>query len=97
MLEPMSIIDVASIAPFYISLFVGDHGTRFSTALRIFRAFRLFKAEKYSSSFSIIGAAMWKSSDVLGAAAFAMVVVLVIQATLLWYIMRDSDPEHFER
>jgi len=92
----MSFVDLISILPFYVSLFLSQkYRLSFSPTFRIFRVFRLFKAEKYSHSFTLIGRVIAEQKDILLATAFLNLVLLVLQASLLWIMMKDVDPEHF--
>lgn len=97
-----ALIDLASIAPFYIDKIIAatsnTHTQRlaqFSTVIRILRVFRLLKAEKYNRSFSLIGAAIKESQETLLSLMFLCSVLLIIQATLLYYVQRKDDPVHF--
>jgi len=97
-----SLIDLASIAPFYIETVIiwarETHVARiaqFSTSIRILRVFRLLKAEKYNKSFSLIGNAIKESKDTLLSLMFLCSVLLVLQATLMYYVQRKDDPDNF--
>jgi len=90
----MSLIDLVSIVPFYIAFFVTTKFA-FSPVFRIFRIFRMFKAEKYSKAFSTIGKVIMVQKGVLGAAVILSIVLLVVQATLLWAVEHNDFPERY--
>jgi len=66
-----------------------------SAALRIFRVARLFKAEQYSQSFITIGIVIKEQRDLLISSIFLTTVILITQATLLWILMHNTNPEIF--
>jgi len=94
-ISPFSLIDLASIVPFYVALVVDYQRLEFSTALRIFRVFRLLKVEKYSSSFGLIGRAILEQKEILLSTLFLCSVIMVVQSTLLYFAMRHDDPKNF--
>jgi voltage-gated potassium channel len=97
LITPMSIIDLASIVPFYVDLFLNWYSRKLSytVTLRIYRIFRLFKAEKYSRSFHVIGRVLRANRHILFATLFLSIVLLLTHATILYFIMRHDDPQLF--
>jgi len=79
-----SIIDMLSIAPFYISLCGSTAADKYNGQLRMLRIFRLLTLDKYIPSVSLIGGVVrtaWKQFVLAG---YSMVALWLIFATLLW-------------
>jgi len=55
----------------------------------------MFKAEKYSQSFSTIGKVIKQQRAILGASVMLSGVLLLVQATLLWAIEKNAYPERY--
>jgi len=91
----LSLIDLTSILPWYLMLIL--HSKKFynSTIIRILRIFRMFKAEKYSKSFSTIGKVIKEQRKILTATVVLSGVLLVSQATILWIVQKNDNPEEF--
>lgn len=83
MRQPMEIIDVVAIAPFYIELICTLVGIDVSAItilklLRVVRIFRVFKLSKYSSNLQLCGDVMKNSTDSLGLMIFMLMIVSVV-------------------
>lgn len=48
------IIDIASIAPYWLAMIIGKESPDFTTGLRVFRLVRLLKADKYLNAFEYV-------------------------------------------
>jgi voltage-gated potassium channel len=98
MLSGALLVDLVAILPFYAGLaFPGAAfaDLRFIRALRLFRIFRLLKLGRYSSSIRTLGAVLRAKKDQLMVSAFAMVVLLVLASSLLFYAENEAQPEVF--
>jgi hypothetical protein len=94
MFAPLNVIDILSILPFFVDLFViyylktdqtYDLDLRFLRALRLLR---VFKIGRHSSQLSLIGGAMIQSLGSLFMLALCLVFALVIFSTLIFIVER---------
>ncbi len=91
MLSPMALIDLASIAPFYLSLYIVID-LRF---LRILRMMRLFKLTRYSRALTALLDVLQKESEALFAAVVVLFMMLVLSATGIYFLENEIQPEAF--
>ncbi|MDA0196368.1 MAG: ion transporter [Bacteroidetes bacterium] len=93
MFTPMAIVDLVAILPFYLP-FVGID-LRFLRMFRLFRVIRILKLARYSKAFDLIKKVFKeKKEDLLVTLGFIM-IVLVIVSSLMYYLEKDVQPEHF--
>ena len=90
--EPLNIVDLLSILPFYIELIVAATGAEAKLGallviriLRIFRLARLFKAAKFSLLFSVIGETFKRSLSALGLLWVGVGVAVLIFSAIQFY------------
>ncbi len=89
-----ALIDLLAISPFYISLFVNKSiDLRF---LRIFRLTRLLKLTRYTGTLNTLLKAVQREKYVLMAAAFMMILMIILTASLGYMFEHDSQPDKFE-
>merc|ERR1719271_789007 len=93
MFQPLNLIDILSILPFFIDLFViyYMHESSYDLDLRFLRSLRLlrvFKIGRHSSQLSLIGGAMIQSLGSLFMLALCLIFALVIFSTLIFIIER---------
>jgi voltage-gated potassium channel len=91
MLSPMALIDLASILPFYLSLYIVID-LRF---LRIMRMMRLFKLTRYSRALTALLDVLQKEADTLFAALVVLFMMLVLSATGIYFLENEIQPESF--
>jgi hypothetical protein len=102
LLQPMNIIDFASIAPFYVEKFLNSTGGSLTILrmLRMARVFRVFKVGSMASDLRVFGRGMQKASAGLSLLAFMLVIYLILFAAFLQMIEgpahRDADKAGFE-
>ena len=92
------VIDMLSIAPYWIALLMGKESPDFTTAVRVFRLIRLLKADKYLQAFSLLGDVLAENATLLIASSFYAVLIWVVSATAL-YILETDNPAlgtHFQ-
>lgn len=87
-LQPMAIIDVLAILPFFLS---GTANTAVLRLLRLFRIFRIFKLARYSESIHRLVKVFRLNAGVLGVFLFVIFVILMISSAL----MHTLEPERF--
>ena len=88
-LKPLVIVDLLSILPFYLPLLSVD--LRILRILRIFRILRILKLERYFRAMSLIVRVFRKTMDELISSMIAIGILLIIVASLMYYI----EPETF--
>lgn len=89
--RPMQLIDLAAIAPFYLSLF-------FAIDLRILRVLRLFrflKLARYSPALVSIGRVIVNERRALVGALMVMITLLLFASTGIYFLERDAQPDVF--
>jgi voltage-gated potassium channel len=87
------LVDFLAILPYYLVILGVD--LRVMRALRLFRIVRLLKIARYSSALQTLGRVLLKSKGELGMCFFAMVVLLILASSLMFYAERDVQPELF--
>lgn len=91
--SPAGIIDVLAILPSYIPLLGVD--LRFIRILRLARILRALKLTRYSNALRIVSRVLKSKSDELLATVLIASVLLVVSATLVYYLERDAQPDKF--
>lgn len=85
------LVDLASILPWWVAVMPGvPESPDFTTALRVFRLFRLLKAEKYISAFGLLAEVLRENSTLLIATSFYAFMFWVTFATLLYLTEVDN-------
>ncbi len=98
MLSGPLLVDILAILPFYAGLAFPGAGfadLRFIRALRLLRILRLLKLGRYSSSIRTLGAVLRAKKEQLMVTVLAMVVLLVLASSLLFYAENEAQPEVF--
>lgn len=92
------VIDLLSIAPYWIAMLLGGEGPDFTTAFRVFRLIRLLKADKYLQAFSLLGDVLAENATLLIASSFYAVLIWVVSATALYLVETDNPAlgTHFQ-
>ncbi|MEQ9405767.1 MAG: ion transporter [Cyclobacteriaceae bacterium] len=91
--SPMALIDLLAIIPFFLP-FIGVD-LRFLRVLRLFRVFRILKMARYSKAFDLIKDVLKEKKEELFITAGLTAIILVIISTLMYYVEREAQPEHF--
>nr|CAH8841207.1 unnamed protein product [Trichobilharzia regenti] len=93
----MAIIDLTAVLPYYISLVV-PAGLQFSgslVTLRVFRVFRIFKFSRHSQGLRILGYTLKSCAEELGFLLFSLTLVVIIFATVIYYIEKFDENSTF--
>lgn len=93
-----SVVDILSIAPYWVYMFLPSESPDFTTALRVFRLVRLLKADKYVSAFALLGQVLAENSALLIASSFYAAVTWIVCSTVL-HILEINNPAlgtHFQ-
>ncbi len=91
MRSPMAIIDFIAIAPFWLSLFI-PMDLRF---LRVVRLLRILKLTRYSTALNLLLDVVREEAKVLGAAMFAVFLMVIIMASATYLAENSAQPEVF--
>lgn len=94
MCSRMAVIDLLAILPFYIPALI-PVDLRFLRALRLFRLLRLLKIGRYSKAMMIVGAIFRRKRPELTITFVIMFVLLIITASLMYYVEHDAQPGEF--
>jgi voltage-gated potassium channel len=90
----MVLIDLLAFAPFYLPA-VLPVDLRFMRGLRLFRLLWVLKLGRYSKSLSLLGRVLRAKTADLGTAVFGLLVLLVIAASVMYYVEHGAQPELF--
>ena len=93
-LTPMALVDLLAIAPFYLPMVTGVD-LRVIRSVRLVRLFRLFKMGRYVVSLRILGAVLREKKEELNIVVFALIIVLVIVSSLMYFVEHEAQPEAF--
>jgi len=87
-----SVIDLAAIAPFYISFGVDLRSAR---VLRLLRVFRLIKAARYFSALRMFGEVFRKKKEEIVISLAILGMMTVVTSSLMYYAERAAQPDVF--
>ena len=94
MSTPSALIDLLAIFPFYIgAVFHETFDLRF---LRVFRLSRLLKLTRYTGTLNTMYKAIHRERRVLFAAAFMMILLVILTASLGYEFEHEAQPDKFD-
>jgi voltage-gated potassium channel len=92
-ITPLALIDLVAIVPAFLPwLGVDLRGFR---ALRLMRVFRILKMARYSKAIQSLGRAVTSKREELIVTVFAMSVLLVLAASVLFFAESEAQPDVF--
>jgi len=94
MKTPSAMIDLLSILPFLLELLV--HHLLDLRFMRVFRLLRLLKLTRYTGAMDTLKRAIVRETPLLGAAAFVMLLLVVLMASLGYLFEHEAQPDKFE-
>ena len=94
MFSTLGIIDLVSILPFYLPIFV-KIDFRIVRILRLFRLLRIFKLTRFSRSLRAIQAVLQETKSELSITIFIAFILLVFSSTMMYYLEGDVQPDKF--
>ena len=93
--QPMMLLDLLVILPFYLPRFLPYTDLRFGRALRLLRLVRIVRIGRYAASLHTLGLVFVHKKEELIIAFFAEIVLLVVSASLLYFVETDAQPDVF--
>ncbi|MBB4070328.1 voltage-gated potassium channel [Salinibacter ruber] len=87
-----AVIDLAAIAPFYVSFGLD---LRFARVLRLLRVFRLVKAARYFSALRMFGEVVRRKREEITVSLALLGMLTVVTSSLMYYAERAAQPEVF--
>ncbi|MEQ9079236.1 MAG: ion transporter [Sandaracinaceae bacterium] len=92
-LEPLVLVDLAAILPFFVGLLAGGVvDLRILRLLRTVRLLRMLKLHRYTSALSMLGAIVKGERHKLGSFLLVALIGIVLMGSVMFYI----EPETFE-
>lgn len=98
--EPLSVIDVIAILPFYVEMLMAAFSKGSDVAglgvfriVRLARVFRLFKLGRYSDGLKTFATTMSQSTRPLAMLLFFMVIAIVLFSSAIYYAERGTWDE----
>lgn len=88
---PLALIDLATIAPFYLSFFLPDD----LRVLLLLRLIRFFKLARYSPGMRSLVAALQAERKALGATVVIIFGVILVMASAMHIAERNAQPDKF--
>jgi len=95
---PLAMIDLLAILPFYLEIILPAAkivDLRALRALRLFRVFRLFKLSRYVEAMQLLGKVLRAKKEELYVTLFILLILLVISASLMYFIENQAQPDVF--
>jgi voltage-gated potassium channel len=92
-LTPLSLIDLISILPFYLSLLFPS--LSFVYIISILRLLRLIKISRYSESVRTLWIVLYAKKEELLATAFAVFILLIFASSLMYFVESSAQPKSF--
>lgn len=95
-LQPMSLIDLAAIAPFYVELVLpGTLDLRFLRAVRLLRLFRLFRFGRLAGAFAMLTRVIQARRAELGVTLVVVGVAVLVAAGAIYTVERGEPETRF--
>ena len=91
MKSPLAIVDLLAVLPFYLPM-VTQVDLRMLRALRLLR---VFKFTRYSKSLRTLEDVVRRKRAQLGIALFTVLLMMVLAASLMYFVEHDDQPEAF--
>ncbi len=88
------IIDLLSILPFYLPLFI-TMDLRFLRILRFIRFFRILKIGRYDKSIHLIGNVIRDKKSELIMTGFISLIIILISSFIMYYVEHPHQPDKF--
>lgn len=87
----MALVDLFAILPFYLPMIISID-LRFLRMFRLSRIFRILKINRYTKALSHISSVIKDKKDELSATIFILIFLVMISATLMYYVESEVQP-----
>ena len=95
MLQPMAIVDLVAILPFYLQVFLPGMDLRFVRVLRLFRIFRIFRAGGLAAGVGILATVLRTRRSELIATFTIMILFVTLSANVIYLAEHRAQPDRF--
>ena len=92
--SPQAVIDFLAIVPFFLEALL--HHLFDLRFLRIFRLMRLLKLTRYTGATNTLAVVIKREWPIMGGAAFVMLLLVVLTASLGFIFEHEAQPDKFE-
>lgn len=96
------IVDLIAISPLFFHILgvlgitkAGLGDLRFIRILKITRLLRIFKMSSFTSSVAVVAEVFVEKRHDLGITIFVTLILLLVSATIMWYVEGSEQPEQF--
>lgn len=102
MCEPLNVIDLVAIIPFYVDLLLlalsieNDFFSNFMKLFRLIRVLRIFKLARYNENIVLCMTAMVESQDTLGLMVFMLSIVVVVFSSFVFFFEHGTEQSNGE-
>lgn len=93
--QPLLIVDLLAILPFYLAFAGISAELRFLRALRLVRLLRLLKLARYSESLKSFSAVIERKKPDLAVAGFANLMLLTVSSSAMYFAEHQAQPDTF--
>ena len=93
LLTPLALIDLAAIAPFYLSAALID--LRILRTLRLVRLMRVFKLGRYSEALATLKRVFVAKKEELTVSVLVVLLLMLLGSGLMYMVEREAQPEAF--
>jgi voltage-gated potassium channel len=90
--SPFGLVDFFATMPHYLHLFFPTLDLRI---LRVLRLLRILKLSKYNTALQDLFSAVHSERRAFGSAAFLLLIVTIVSASLMHFAEGHEQPEHF--
>ena len=97
LLDPMTLIDLVSILPYYIELMTanGSGGVLLIfRVVRLTRVFRVFKLSKYNQDIKLVFTTIARSKNAISLLVFLLAIALTIYSSLMYFVEQQGGFWH---
>lgn len=93
LIRPITLVDILSIAPSYVSLFGLD--LRFLRTFRLVRLLRVLKLGRYSEGLGRLDDVIWRKRGELVSSFLLIAIMLTLVSGLMYFAEHETQPEAF--
>ncbi|XP_065060803.1 shaker-related potassium channel tsha2-like [Rhopilema esculentum] len=96
--QPLNIVDLAAIVPFYVIVALEKTGTSLTSlailrVLRLVRVFRIFKLSRYSKALQLLMQTLSSSVKELCLLLFLLMVITILFSSAFYYFETEGNPD----